>query len=427
MIQKRKKQIKFIILIAIIIGLIAGGTFWILANHREETKTEEITEQIDFSSKRLIVTTDSELKETYNAKSVNKMYSGKYAIKYETETDTKNAYKNFKNDPNIQEVYVDKYIKIDIQSIEPYTIQYSYNEVTGISYDKDGHESWGTYAMGLDETQTKINSNSEKKDVVVALIDSGFDLNHSFMEEQNLISRIDKRYKNVTNNSDDISDRYSTGTSGIDGHGTQVGSIILDATPDNVKILPIKVEDDAGEMTFTYILEAIQYAIDMGVDVMNISLGADEEEWGSLPNEIQTQIENIFLNAFNKNITIIAASGNDGKDMQNTYPAALDGVFSVGALQTDLIGYGIDNGTYVIHASTYKKARNSKKENLSKPDFSNFGEKLDFNAPGKEILCMIPKDANNGKGIIANRDFMCFALYSCNSWNYKKLQQRIDK
>ena len=97
MIQKRKKQIKFIILIAIIIGLIAGGTFWILANHREETKTGEITEQIDFSSKRLIVTTDSELKETYNAKSVNKMYSGKYAIKYETETDTKNAYKNFKN------------------------------------------------------------------------------------------------------------------------------------------------------------------------------------------------------------------------------------------------------------------------------------------------------------------------------------------
>ena len=46
MIQKRKKQIKFIILIAIIIGLIAGGTFWILANHREETKTGEITEQI---------------------------------------------------------------------------------------------------------------------------------------------------------------------------------------------------------------------------------------------------------------------------------------------------------------------------------------------------------------------------------------------
>ncbi len=68
-----------------------------------------------------------------------------------------------------------------------------------------------------------------------------------------------------------------------------------------------------------------------------------------------------------------------------------------------------------------------KKENLSKPDFSNFGEKLDFTAPGKEILCMRPKDANNGKGIIAERDFMCFALYSCNSWNYKKLQQRIDK
>lgn len=415
MIQKRKKQIKFIILIAIIIGLIAGGTFWILANHREETKTGEITEQIDFSSKRLIVTTDSELKETYNAKSVNKMYSGKYAIKYETETDTKNAYKNFKNDPNIQEVYVDKNIKIDIQSIEPYTIQYSYNEVTGITgitFD-DRHESWGTYAMGLDETQTKINSNSEKKDVVVAVIDTGFDLKHSFMQQQNLVSRIDKRYKNVTNNSNDISDKSNI------GHGTGVGSIILDATPDNVKILPIKVQDDAGDISLFSILEAIEYAIDIDVDVMNISLGFDEEAWGSFSNETQTQIKNLFLNAFNKNITIIAASGNGGKDMQNTYPAAFDGVFSVGALQTDLIKY--DAVTDQIFGPSYKQARNSKKENLSKADFSNFGEKLDFTAPGKEILCMIPKDANNGKGTIVKRDFICFALYSCNSWNYKKL------
>lgn len=411
MIQKRKKQIKFIILIAIIIGLIAGGTFWILVNHREETKTEEITEQIDFSSKRLIVTTDSELKETYNAKSVNKMYSGKYAIKYETETDTKNAYKNFKNDPNIQEVYVDKNIKIDIQSIEPCTIQYS--SVSTIS--GTNHESWGTYAMGLNETQTKINSNSEKKDVVVAVIDTGFDLKHSFMQQQNLVSRIDKRYKNVTNNSNDISDKYKS--QGTIGHGTGVGSIILDATPDNVKILPIKVQDDAGDMSLWSVLEAIEYAIDMGVDVMNISLAADEEEWSSFPKEIQTQIKN----AFNKNITIIAASGNEGKDVQNTYPAALDEVFSVGALQTDLIGYGIDNGAYVIYGPTYKEARNSKKENLSKADFSNFGEKLDFTAPGKEILWMIPKDANNEKGTIVKRDFMCFALYSCNSWNYKKL------
>lgn len=409
MIQKRKKQIKFIILIAIIIGLIAGGTFWILANHREETKTGEITEQIDFSSKRLIVTTDSELKETYNAKSVNKMYSGKYAIKYETETDTKNAYKNFKNDPNIQEVYVDKHIKIDIQSIEPCTIQYS--SVSTIS--GTNHESWGTYAMGLDETQTKINSNSEKKDVVVAVIDTGFDLNHSFMEEQNLVSRIDKRYKNVTNNSDDISDKHkSQVTSDIIGHGTWVGSVILDATPDNVKILPIKVEDSNGEdMYMSAFYDAIQYSIDNNVDVINISIGGS-----SLGDSTMSKLVKAALD---KNITIIAASGNDGKDMQNTYPAALDGVFSVGALQTNLIKH--DAVTDQIFDPSYKQARNSTKDNLSKAEFSNFGAMLDFTAPGKDILCMIPRAAEHGEGATGERNFVFFTLYSCNSCNYKKL------
>lgn len=408
MIQKRKKQIKFIILIAIIIGLIAGGTFWILANHREETKTGEITEQIDFSSKRLIVTTDSELKETYNAKSVNKMYSGKYAIKYETETDTKNAYKNFKNDPNIQEVYVDKYIKIDIQSIEPCTIQYS--SVSTIS--ATNHESWGTYAMGLNETQTKINSNSSKEDVVVAVIDSGFDLGHSFMQQQNLASRIDERYINVINNSDDISDETQNKQQIVTGHGTGVGGIILDATPDNVKILPIKVGDFNGEYTYmSAFYDAIQYSIDNNVDVINMSL-----KGSSLADSTMSKL---VKDALDKNITIIAASGNESEDMQNTYPAAFDGVFSVGALQTDLIKY--DAVTDQIFGPSYKQARNSTKDNLSKAEFSNFGAMLDFTAPGKDILCMIPRAAEHGEGATGSRNFVFFTLYSCNSCNYKKL------
>ena len=418
MIQKRKKQIKFIILIAIIIGLIAGGTFWILANHREETKTEEITEQIDFSSKRLIVTTDSELKETYNAKSVNKMYSGKYAIKYETETDTKNAYKNLKKDINIQEVYVDKNIKINTQTIEPSTILYSsVNQIDGSNV-----ESWGTYAMGLNETQTKINSNSSKENVVVAIIDSGFDLGHSFMQQQNLASRIDERYINVTDNSKNMSDKYSVGISGIEGHGTGVGSVILDATPNKVKLLPIKVQDNNGEMSFEYILAAMRYAIDNSIDVINISLVWDNQEFSSFTNNMQQQIEDIFQEAINNNITIIAAAGNgkNGKriDMKEVCPATYSGVFSVGALETNLIKY---NSNDKISETIYQQAQNSGADNLSYTQFSNYGEMLDFSAPGKDILCMIPRASQSGEGKLLARNFMCFTLYSCNSCNYKKL------
>ena len=100
MIQKKKKQIKLAILVVIIVGLLAGGTVWFATSRNTNMQITANNDKIiqrDFSSKRLIVTTDIELKETFNSKSVNKLPSGKYVIKYETEEDTKNAYEKFVN------------------------------------------------------------------------------------------------------------------------------------------------------------------------------------------------------------------------------------------------------------------------------------------------------------------------------------------
>lgn len=115
MIQKKKKQIKLAILVVIIVGLLAGGTVWFATSRNTNMQITANNDKIiqrDFSSKRLIVTTDIELKETFNSKSVNKLPSGKYVIKYETEEDTKNAYEKFVNNKDIKSVEIDAIVKL---------------------------------------------------------------------------------------------------------------------------------------------------------------------------------------------------------------------------------------------------------------------------------------------------------------------------
>ena len=373
MIQKKKKQIKLIILIAIIAMLITGGAIWFLNSNglrNESLRNSQTDGKVDFSSKALVVVTDSDLENKYNATSFNKTYSGKYVLSFETEEATKKAYEELKKEDRIQEVYVD------------YNLKTQEDMVMSIAYEVLGQnvESWGTYAMGLNETQSKINSNTNKQNIVVAVIDTGFNLTDTTLIEKNLTSRIDSRYKSMTNNSTDITDNETM------PHGTHVGGIILDGTPDNVKILPLKVATEDGKMSLEYVNSAIQYAIDNNVDVINMSLG-NEFNNPNLPGIQETKT--LINEAIEKNIIVIAAVGNgdeDGNriDGKNIYPAAIENVIGVGALQTDLIT--LREGA--IEVNSYIAAKQTQKSNLSYTAFSNYGENVDFSAPGKYILSL---------------------------------------
>ena len=373
MIQKKKKQIKLIILIAIIAMLITGGGIWFWNSNslrNENLKNSHTEAKVDFSSKALVVVTDSDLENKYNATSFNKTYSGKYVLSFETEEATKKAYEELKTEDRIQEVYVD------------YNLKTQEDMVMSIAYEVLGQnvESWGTYAMGLNETQSKINSNTNKENIVVAVIDTGFNLTDTTLIEKNLTSRIDSRYKSMTNNSTDITDNETM------PHGTHVGGIILDGTPDNVKILPLKVATEDGKMSLEYVNSAIQYAIDNNVDVINMSLG-NEFNNPNLPGIQETKT--LINEAIEKNIIVIAAVGNgdeDGNriDGKNIYPAAIENVIGVGALQTDLIT--LREGA--IEVNSYIAAKQTQKSNLSYTAFSNYGENVDFSAPGKYILSL---------------------------------------
>lgn len=147
------------------------------------------------------------------------------------------------------------------------------------------------------------------------------------------------------------------------GHGTHVTGIIasqglnmpLGVAP-NCTIIPVKVlgalkqgDKYVGAGLVDNINNGIKWAIDKGADVINMSLGIKHES-GGLPHE------EIIEYAKKKNVTVVAASGNDGSE-ESYYPGSLPHVLAVGA--TD--------------------------ENNNIAFFSTYGKQVSFVAPGTNI------------------------------------------
>jgi subtilisin family serine protease len=81
----------------------------------------------------------------------------------------------------------------------------------------------------------------------------------------------------------------------------------------------------------------IKWAVDHGADVINMSLGI-KYSGGGLPHE------DVISYALSRNVTVVAASGNDGT-AERYYPGALPGVIAVGAVDhtgkvTSFTSYG---------------------------------------------------------------------------------------
>ena len=139
------------------------------------------------------------------------------------------------------------------------------------------------------------------------------------------------------------------------GHGTHVAGIIgslgkkmpLGVAP-KCTIIPIKVlgalksgNSVVGAGLVDNINSGIHYAVNAGADVINMSLGI-KHTGGGLPHE------GVIRYALKKNVTVVAASGNDGKK-DKYYPGALEGVIAVGA--SDNLGYVAPFSTYGGHVS----------------------------------------------------------------------------
>lgn len=115
------------------------------------------------------------------------------------------------------------------------------------------------------------------------------------------------------------------------GHGTHISGTIAEATDNligfagvafNVKIVPIKVLDNDGMGELSKIADGIIWATDSaGINVLNISLGA---------TGTNDYLYQAILYAYQKNVVIVGASGNDGEEGVY-FPAKYNEVLAVGA------------------------------------------------------------------------------------------------
>jgi hypothetical protein len=216
---------------------------------------------------------------------------------------------------------------------------------------------------------------SEKSELIVAVLDSGIDLNHPDLKDRIWYNK--KLCANATNaknlpcNGFNFLDNNTNLTDDI-GHGTHVAGIIaanknnigiVGASDARVKIMPLKVINNAvngfvynGKLITDVIADAMIFAIKNGAEVINLSLG-----W---PKLIDTpKVRAAFQMAEDQNVVVIAAAGNNNKDLP-TFPCSYESVICVGA-----------------------------HDNLGKlTDFTNHGTKVDVLAPGEYIVSTIPSN-----------------------------------
>lgn len=118
------------------------------------------------------------------------------------------------------------------------------------------------------------------------------------------------------------------------GHGTMVAGVVHLVAP-NASIMPLKAFRADGTSNLSDIVQAIYYAADHGANVISMSFSSPQSS-ASLQTAIQY--------ALNKNVTLVAASGNDGLNTK-VYPASYGGVEGIasttnGDLRSSFSNYG---------------------------------------------------------------------------------------
>lgn len=112
------------------------------------------------------------------------------------------------------------------------------------------------------------------------------------------------------------------------GHGTAVASIIagsdsrLPGVAPATELISYRILDNEGYTNSFTLAEAIVSAADAGADIINVSLGSSGDS---------ALVRQAVDYAGSQGALIVAATGNDGLQ-QVTYPAAIDGVIAVSAI-----------------------------------------------------------------------------------------------
>ncbi|HJM04598.1 MAG TPA: S8 family serine peptidase [Candidatus Saccharimonadaceae bacterium] len=258
--------------------------------------------------------------------------------------------------------------------------------------------SWALQAVNAPDAWDITTGTS---DTVVAVIDSGFSLNHDDLQnswytnsaETGTTELGDACWTGVpenkqTNDCDDDQNGYvddwrgwnfvfsdnnpAAGRDNPNGdgvaHGTEVAGLVGAAGNNNTgiatiswstKVMPLQALSDDGPGFTSDVAAAVYYAVENGADVINMSLGSNQADPAMLAATNY---------AYDNNVVVVAASGNCGTGTElgcEDYPAGH-------------IGYPARNPN-VISVGATDSAN-------SRASFSSYGVALDVVAPGSGTI-----------------------------------------
>ena len=217
---------------------------------------------------------------------------------------------------------------------------------------KNGEQTtpWGVTAIGATSTMNKYDG----KNIKVAIFDTGV-APHEDLTISGGVSFVD----------------YTTSYTDDNGHGSHVAGIIsannnklgVVGIAPNAEIYAVKILNQNGGGNYSNIISALEWAIDNNINIINMSLGGNDDN---------RALHEAIKEAVNAGIIIVAAAGNRGVGEDTiTYPARYPEVVSVGAVD----------------------------QNYNIASFSSRGPELDIVAPGKSILSTINDICHNVRHI----------------------------
>ncbi|GIW41821.1 MAG: hypothetical protein KatS3mg076_2398 [Candidatus Binatia bacterium] len=283
--------------------------------------------------------------------------SNVFVLELDSPTDVLRAAREYAKDPAVVYAEPDYLVGLAFLPDDPF---FASSGTWGQAYE----DLWGLHRTQASDAWDV----SAGAGTIVAVIDTGVDYNHP-----DISANIWTNPGEIPGNGvDDDGNGFVDDVRGWDfdqddnnpmdnhGHGTHVAGIAA-ATGNNgfgvlgmawqAQVMPVKGIGASGFGFDSDLAASIVYAAENGADVLNNS-------WGGFGSS--SLIADAVETARALGAVVVAAAGNEATDVDNVFPAALDGVIAVGATEPD-----------DTHAS-----------------FSNRGDALSVSAPGVDILSL---------------------------------------
>lgn len=285
-----------------------------------------------------------------------------FLVNVAPDTDVMTMVDELKKDPSVEDAQVDYYARALVTPNDTF--------FKGL---------WGLKMINCDKAWDLTKGSAE---VVVAIVDTGVDLNHPDLKDKllagfDMVNLTDVPAEegcvwegDFSTRDDDPDDENGHGThcagiaAGIPDNGQGIAGVAW-----NCRILPVRVLANircteggqsyvTGSGVFSDIADGIIWAADHGAHVISLSLGGYVEKTMPEPEPMKSALDY----AVAKGCVIAAAMGNDGANLDDeavyNYPSRYGKLIAVGAVD----------------------------KNGKRADFSNFGDYKQVMAPGVGIL-----------------------------------------